>query len=128
MPYFALAETNIIKTIIIMQSKGAIRFVAILLLLASFWQLSFTLVTNIQEKKAQKYAEAKAEADRIAAEAQAEIVRIQAEAQAEANKKLSDSLTDQLVEYQKIEAWDGKLPVVQGSGNAFVDVSSLVGE
>lgn len=73
-------------------------------------------------------AEAKAEADRIAAEAQAEIVRIQAEAQAEANKKLSDSLTDQLVEYQKIEAWDGKLPVVQGSGNAFVDVSSLVGE
>ena len=73
-------------------------------------------------------AEAKAEADRIAAEAQAEIVRIQAEAQAEANKKLSDSLTDQLVEYQKIEAWDGKLPVVQGSDNAFVDVSSLVEE
>ena len=43
-----------------MQSKGAIRFVAILLLLASFWQLSFTLVTNLQEKKAAKYAEAKA--------------------------------------------------------------------
>ena len=45
-----------------MQSKGAIRFVAILLLLASIWQLSFTLVTNIQENKAEKYAEAKAEA------------------------------------------------------------------
>ena len=45
-----------------MQSKGAIRFVAILLLLASLWQLSFTLVTNRQENKAQKYAEAKAEA------------------------------------------------------------------
>ena len=45
-----------------MQSKGAIRFVAILLLLASLWQLSFTLVTNVQEKKAVKYAEAKAEA------------------------------------------------------------------
>ena len=43
-----------------MQSKGAIRFVAILLLLASLWQLSFTLVTNRQEKKAEKYAEAKA--------------------------------------------------------------------
>ena len=43
-----------------MQSKGAIRFVAILLLLASLWQLSFTLVTNMQEKKAVKYAEAKA--------------------------------------------------------------------
>ena len=45
-----------------MQSKGAIRFVAILLMIASLWQLSFTLVTNRQEKKAEKYAEAKAEA------------------------------------------------------------------
>ena len=45
-----------------MQSKGAIRFVAILLMLASIWQLSFTLVTNRQESKAEKYAEAKAEA------------------------------------------------------------------
>ncbi len=45
-----------------MQSKGAIRFVAILLLLASLWQLSFTLVNQIQENKAEKYAEAKAEA------------------------------------------------------------------
>ena len=45
-----------------MQSKGAIRFVAILLLLASFWQLSFTLVTQLQENKAEKFAENKAEA------------------------------------------------------------------
>ena len=45
-----------------MQSKGAIRFVAILLLIASIWQLSFTLVTNVQEKKAAKYADLKAEA------------------------------------------------------------------
>ena len=45
-----------------MQSKGAIRFVAILLLFASLWQLSFTLVNQIQENKAEKYAEAKAEA------------------------------------------------------------------
>ena len=41
-----------------MQSKGAIRFVAILLGIACLWQLSFTAVTNIQEKKAAKYAEA----------------------------------------------------------------------
>ena len=45
-----------------MQSKGAIRFVAILLLLASLWQLSFTAVTQYQEKKAEKYAENKVEA------------------------------------------------------------------
>ena len=89
--------------------------------------------TAIEKAEADKQvaitnAEAQAEADRIAAEAQAEIVRIAAEAQAEANRKLAESITDQLVEYQKIEAWDGKLPVVQGSDNAFVDVSSLVGE
>ena len=40
-----------------MQSKGAIRFVAILLLIACVWQLSFTLVSSIQGKKAKKYAE-----------------------------------------------------------------------
>ena len=41
-----------------MQSKGAIRFVAILLAIACLWQLSFTLVTKVQEYKAAKYAEA----------------------------------------------------------------------
>ena len=69
MPYFAFAmgrkfhakathRTNYNKTIIIMQSKGAIRFVAILLAIACLWQLSFTLVTKVQENKAAKYAEA----------------------------------------------------------------------
>ena len=40
-----------------MQSKGAIRFVAILLALACIWQLSFSVVTSIQNKKADKFAE-----------------------------------------------------------------------
>jgi len=40
-----------------MQSKGAIRFVAICLILASLWQLSFTLVTSIHNGKAKKVAE-----------------------------------------------------------------------
>lgn len=40
-----------------MQSKGWIRLVAILLAIASIWQLSFTAVTSIQEKKAEKFAE-----------------------------------------------------------------------
>lgn len=40
-----------------MQSKGIIRLVAILLGIACLWQLSFTLVTNLQEKKAKDYAE-----------------------------------------------------------------------
>lgn len=39
-----------------MQSKGAIRFVAILLAIACIWQLSFTAVSSYQEKKADRYA------------------------------------------------------------------------
>lgn len=45
-----------------MQSKGAIKFVAILLAIACIWQLSFSLVTSIQEKKAESYAQNAVEA------------------------------------------------------------------
>ena len=44
-----------------MQSKGLIRLFAILLALASLWQLSFTAVTRIQEKKAAKIAAERAQ-------------------------------------------------------------------
>ena len=52
-----------------MQSKGAIRFVTICLLLACLWQLSFTLVTSIHNNRAEKRAEqvaAKADVSAIA--------------------------------------------------------------
>ena len=55
-----------------MQSKGWIRLVAILLGLASIWQLSFTAVTRIEENKAKKAAEQQAlqfvETNNVAAE------------------------------------------------------------
>ncbi len=55
-----------------MQSKGLIRLFAILLALASIWQLSFTAVTRIQEKKAAKVAAERAQqyvdANNVAAE------------------------------------------------------------
>ena len=41
-----------------MQSKGAIKFVAILIALACVYQLAFTWATSHQEKKAQGYADA----------------------------------------------------------------------
>ena len=44
-----------------MQSKGAIRLVAILLALACIWQLSFTAVSRYQESKAAKIAEEQAQ-------------------------------------------------------------------
>ena len=41
-----------------MQSKGAIKFVAILLLFAALFQLSFTYVSNKYENEADEYAKA----------------------------------------------------------------------
>ena len=55
------------------------------------------------------------------AEAEAQKTSIAAEAQAEANRKIAESLSDTLIEYQKIQKWDGKLPTVSG-GNALVSI------
>ena len=63
----------------------------------------------------------KAEAQAKAAEANAKAVLVAAEAQAEANQKLAESITPNLVEYEKIKKWDGKLPTVSG-GDAIVDI------
>lgn len=42
-----------------MQSRGAIKFVTIIILLACLYQLSFTLATRLVESKAESYAETK---------------------------------------------------------------------
>ena len=55
-----------------MQSKGAIRFVTICLLLACLWQLSFTAVTAIHNRKAEKRAEQIAQAANLNAVAEAD--------------------------------------------------------
>ena len=55
------------------------------------------------------------------AEAEAQKTSIAADAQAEANRKIAESLSDSLIEYQKIQKWDGRLPTVSG-GNALVSI------
>lgn len=75
---------------------------------------------------------AKAEADKavavLNAEAEAEKVRIAAQAQADANRTIQESLTQDLIELKKIEAWDGKLPRVTGSGvNTLLDIGLDIG-
>jgi regulator of protease activity HflC (stomatin/prohibitin superfamily) len=74
----------------------------------------------IRVKTEQEELVVKAEAAAKAAEANARAVLIDAEAQAEANIKISASLTANLVEYQKIQKWNGVLPQVSGS-EAIVD-------
>jgi regulator of protease activity HflC (stomatin/prohibitin superfamily) len=46
-------------------------------------------------------------------EAAAEVARAQGSAQA--NKLLTESITPELIEYQRVQKWDGKLPLYQGS-------------
>ncbi len=55
-----------------MQSKGAIRFVTICLLLACLWQLSFTAVTSLYNRKAEKRAEQIAQKADLSAVAEAD--------------------------------------------------------
>ncbi len=52
-----ISKLNYLKLSKTMQSKGAIRFVAILFALACIYQLSFTFVTRYQEGKAKDYAQ-----------------------------------------------------------------------
>ncbi len=84
-----------------MQSKGAIRLVAILLAIACLWQLSFTLVTDIHEKKAVKFAEKAA----VAAQSSAAFSKVPEGEQAyyldsirkEQNRWYTDSISSQKV-------------------------------
>lgn len=57
------------------------------------------------------------------AEAEAETIKIKAEAEAEANKILSQSITNNIIEYSKIEKWDGKLPQVTGNSETLIDLN-----
>jgi len=68
-------------------------------------------------------ANAQAEKKVIAAEAEAKAILRKAEAQAEANEKIEKSLSKNVLENNKIEKWDGKLPYATG-GAAILDVSA----
>ena len=83
--------------------------------------------TKTEQEQAIVIAEAEAQKKIIAATAEAEAIAKKAEAQAEANKLLAESLSEVLVEYEKIQKWDGKLPVVSG-GTPIVDIGSITEE
>ncbi len=80
-----------------------------------------TAIEAANAEAEKKRIAAKAEADQrvIAAQAEADAILAVAEAQAESNKKLSQSITPSLIDYEKIKSWNGELPTVTGS-NAFV--------
>jgi regulator of protease activity HflC (stomatin/prohibitin superfamily) len=75
------------------------------------------------EQRENELREATAEAQKKIAQAkgEADSLLLTAKAQAEANSLLSNSLTPNLIEYKKIEKWDGVLSKVSGS-NALIDL------
>ena len=84
---------------------------------------------NLEPLEAREVAQQpllKAETDKQTAitnaQAEAESLKIKAQAEAEANAIISASLSDELINYNKIEKWNGVLPQVTGS-NAIVDLT-----
>lgn len=71
-----------------------------------------------QAEADKKLISAGAEADsiRMKSAAEAEAIAKKAKAEAEANIVIAESITDKLIEYKKIEQWDGKYPSVYGAG------------
>lgn len=79
--------------------------------------------TKTEQEQAIVIAEAEAKRKIIEADAEAESVLKKANAQAEANKKLSESLNNTIVEYEKIQKWNGELPM-STNGNSIFDFRS----
>lgn len=82
-------------------------------------------VARIAAEQEKEVAEINAEQELIKAEADAKAKRIKADAEAEANKKIADSLTNELIENNRIQKWNGEYPdtVVNGNG---IDTSVIL--
>lgn len=90
------------------------------------YDFSEAFINAIEEKQVAQQKLLKAETEKQTAitnaKAQAESIKIKAEAEAEANKKLSASLTNEIIENNKIEKWDGKLPQVTGNASSLINM------
>lgn len=81
---------------------------------------------QINNQKAVEKAEAEAAQEIKKAQGEAEAQKVRAEAEAAANKKISESLTDEVLAHQFYEKWDGKLPTVTGSGTGLILPDSIL--
>lgn len=79
---------------------------------------------TIQAEKDREVAKIQAEKEKEVAEIEAQALLISANAEAEANRIISESLTSELLEQQKLEKWNGELSKVTGEGsNVIVDIT-----
>ena len=95
-------------------------------------QAQKTMEEEATARRAVIAANAEAEKAIIAANADLEVVKVQAEAalyagekEAEMNKRISESLTEDLIRYYWIKQWDGKLPttVLGGDASYMIDLT-----
>jgi len=93
------------------------------------FDFSEAFITAIEEKQVAQQKLLKAETEKQTAitnaQAEAETMRIKAEAEAEANRTISESLSANVIEYKKLEKWDGVLPKVTGGASTFIDVGGV---
>ena len=87
-----------------------------------------TMETEQKAERAKIEAQAAADVAKIQADAEAYTIQAKADAEAEANKKLNESLSTALIEYNKVLQWDGKLPTITNGGTPIVNLQSLDGE
>lgn len=76
------------------------------------------------QQRENELREAEAEAKKQVAKAagQAQCVMLQAESEAKANTILSQSVTAELIQWQAVQKWDGKLPSVTSGATPFINV------
>ena len=95
---------------------------------AEIEQSQMTMETQQQAERQRINAEAAANVARINADADAYSVKVRSEAEAEANKKIAESLTRNLIEFNQVKNWDGKLPTyVGGAGGTTLPILNLGG-
>lgn len=75
---------------------------------------------KIEAEKDKEVAQIQAEQAKIKAQGEAEAKKIAAEAEAEANKKISNSLTNKLIEKIKYEKWNGELSKYAGGNGGII--------
>ena len=93
---------------------------------AEIEQAQMTMETQQQAERKRINAEAEANVLKINADADAYATKVRSEAEAEANKMIAESLTENLIKFNEIKSWDGKLPTfMAGEGTSMIPVLQM---
>jgi len=82
---------------------------------------------EVNAEKDKSVASINAEKAKAEAQGKADAIKIEADAQAAANKEIAKSLTPELIEHEKYQKWDGKLPTVSGGATPIISIEETEG-